>query len=148
MKKLEYIGTKSNSVFKVINEKGLRLDLSLLPEGRYRVTIEKFRRNKSQSQLGYLFGAVYPLLWKLLLDAGWEFESIAEVDAFCKKQFANREIVNRNTGEVISIPELKRDFKTVDMMTYIEKIRDYAAEYLGGYIPSPEEQTQINYEES
>lgn len=147
MKKLEYIGIKEEK-FRIVNDKGLRLDLASLPKGHYRITIEKFRRNKSQSQLGYLFGAVYPLLWKLLLDAGWEFESIAEVDAFCKRQFANREIVNRNTGEVISIPELKRDFKTVDMVVYIEKIRDYAAEYLGGYIPSPEEQTQINYEES
>lgn len=147
MKKLEYIGIKEEK-FRIVNDKGLRLDLASLTKGHYRITIEKFRRNKSQSQLGYLFGAVYPLLWKLLLDAGWEFESIAEVDAFCKRQFANREIVNRNTGEVISIPELKRDFKTVDMMAYIEKIRDYAAEYLGGYIPSPEEQTQINYEES
>jgi hypothetical protein len=140
--KLEYIGSMEDS-FRVINEKGLRLDLSLLPKGRYRITIAPLRRNKSLSQLGYLYGAVYPMFWKLLTDAGWEFESVAEVDAFCKKQFANREIVNRNTGEIISIPELKRDFKTVDMMTYIDKIRDYAAEYLGGYIPSPEEQMNI-----
>jgi len=147
MRKLEYICIKEEN-FRILNEKNFRLDLSVLPKGKYRLTVTKATRNKSQSQLGYLFGAVYPLLWKLLTDAGWEFESIAEVDAFCKRQFANRDIVNRNTGEVISIPELKRDFKTVDMMTYIEKIRDYAAEYLGGYIPSPEEQTQINYEES
>lgn len=145
MKKLEYTCVKEET-FRILNEKGLRLDLSELPKGKYRLTVSKLTRNKSQSQLGYLFGAVYPLLWKLLTDAGWEFESIAEVDAFCKKEFANREILNKHTGEIISIPELKRNFKTVDMMTYIEKIRDYAAEYLGGYIPSPEEQTQINYE--
>lgn len=147
MIRLEYIATKDEH-FRVKNLDVLRSEINKLPKGTYSVIIEKRRRKASTSQFGYLFGAVYPLLWKALLAAGWEFESLQEVDSFCKKLFANRDVLNRHTGEIIALPELKRNYKSTDMMTYINKIRDYSAEYLNTYIPSPEEQTQINFNQN
>jgi hypothetical protein len=144
MNKIQYIGIKEkDKSFRVVNQKFLTDELKRLQPGRYRLTIERWRKKKSNSQLGYLFACVYPLFMQHLIDAGWEITSIDEVDAFCKSRFADTEIINRNSGEIILIPALKRDFTTVDLMTYIDKIRDYDAEYLGGYIPEPEQQIEI-----
>lgn len=145
--KLEHIAVKDDS-FRVVNKALLDKELIELPKGRYRLIIEKYRKKKSNPQLGYLFSCVYPLSQKLLLDAGWELATIDEVDVFWKSKFANREIVNRNTGEVENIPDLKRNFTTTDMMAYIDAIRNYCSEYLGGYIPGPEEQTKLFDEKS
>lgn len=142
--KLEHIAVKEDGkAFRIINRALLDKELTGLPKGRYRLIVEKYRRKKSNPQLGYLFSCVYPLSQKLLLDAGWELATIDEVDVFWKSKFANREIVNRNTGEVENIPDLKRNFTTTDMMAYIDAIRNYCSEYLGGYIPGPEEQTKL-----
>lgn len=147
MQKLQYIGIKEvDKSFRVVNSKLLKQELNSLPKGKYRLTIEKYRKNKSNPQLGYLYACVYPLSQKLLIDAGWELTTIDEIDMFWKSKFAEQEVINRHTGEVINIPGLKRNHTTTDMMGYIEAIRNYCAEYLGGYIPGPEENMEIKFE--
>ena len=132
--------------FRIANSVMFREECNKLSPGRYRITIEKKRNNKSLQQLGYLYGCVYPLSRKLLLDAGWELPTIEEVDVFWKSRFADQEIVNRHTGEIMIVPGLKRNFTTTDMMAYIDSIRNYCSEFLNGYIPSPEEQTEMEFD--
>jgi hypothetical protein len=148
MKKIQAIGIKeSGKPFRIINQKLFRQELDSLPDGKYRVTVEKLRKNKSLPQLGYLFACVYPLSMQFLNDAGWEFTNNDQVDAFWKDLYAKKEVINRHTGEIRMIPALKRDFLSIDMMNYIESIRQHCSEYLGGYIPGPEEQSNINFSE-
>jgi hypothetical protein len=142
--KLEAIGISEKGQFRVVNSAMFRGECNKLPAGRYRIVVEKYRKKKSNPQLGYLFACVYPLVLQHLNDAGWEFTDLNQVDAFCKSRFADTEVINRHTGEIIMIPELKRNFTTTDMMTYIEAIRQWDAEYLGGYIPEPESQIKMN----
>lgn len=145
--KIQYIAIKEdNKAFRVVNSKLLKEDCDRLPKGRYQLTIEKYRKKKSTPQLGYLFAVVYPLVLTHLVDAGWEFTSVDEVDIYLKKMFAGQEIINRHTGEIINIPALKRDMTTTDMMTYVEAIRQWDAEYLGGEIPEPMTNFKINFE--
>ncbi len=145
LQKLSYIGIKEEGKdFRIIHSEILKSEWNKLPPGRYDIITSKRRKNKSNSQLGYLFAVIYPLFMKYAIDAGYEFECIEEVDLFCKQQFAGKDIINRNTGQVVTIPALKRDFKTIDMMTYIEKIRNYTAEYLSEYIPDPGEMFELN----
>jgi hypothetical protein len=145
VKKITATGIKEDGKpYRVLNAKVFRHDLDSLPPGRYDHTVEKARKKKSNPQLGYLFACVYPLVLQHLNDAGWEFTDLNQVDAFCKSRFADTEVINRHTGEIIMIPELKRNFTTTDMMTYIEAIRQWDAEYLGGYIPEPESQIKMN----
>ena len=147
MNKIQYIGIKEpDKAFRIVNSKLLNEELKRLPKGKYRVIIERWRKNKSNPQLGYLFACVYPLSRKLLLDAGWELPTIEEVDVFWKSRFADQEIVNRHTGEIMIVPGLKRNFTTTDMMAYIDSIRNYCSEFLNGYIPSPEEQTEMEFD--
>lgn len=147
MEKIKYIGIKEdNKPFRVVNSKLLKAECDRLPKGRYSLVIEKYRKHKSNPQLGYLFAVIYPLVLKHLNDAGWEFTTVEEVDEYCKSMFASKEVLNRHSGEIIEVPGLKRDFTTTDMMTYIEAIRQWDAEYLGGEIPEPMTNFKINFE--
>lgn len=142
MKRISAIGVKEDGkAFRVVNGKLLTEDLNGLPKGRYRLTVEKLHKQKSNPQLAYLYGCVYVFVLKALNDAGWEFTSIDEVDEYCKSMFSSKEIVNRHTGEIMSVPGLKRDMTTVELSTYTNAIRDWCAEYLGVFIPEPETQT-------
>lgn len=145
MKKLTYKARKESDggIFHIPNRKVMEEDLRRLPKGNYTLTIEKYRRNKSNPQLGYYFACVLPMFRQFALDAGWEFESLDEVDIYLKSLFADREIANKHSGEMIKIPALKRDMTTVDFMTYIDKVRDHCAEFLNGYIPDPESQLKM-----
>jgi hypothetical protein len=146
MIKLSYIGiADTGKSFRIVNSKILRNELNNLPKGRYQIIVEKYKRKKSNSQLAYLFAVCYPQFRAAASDAGWEFDSIDEVDLYCKNMFAGKDITNRHTGEIITIPSLKRDFSTIDMMTYINKIRDHCSEYFGVYIPEPLEHVEINF---
>lgn len=146
MQKIQYIGVKQKgNLFRVVSAENFKKELNLLPDGRYRLTVEKYRKNKSNPQLGYLFAGVYPLVLKALNDAGWEFTSIDQVDELCKSKFSDQEILNRDTGEIMNVPGLKRDMTTTEMMTYINSIRDWSSEYLNAYIPEPESQIEMQY---
>lgn len=146
MKKVIAIGIKEDGKsYRVVNAKLFRQELDSLPNGRYKHTVEKWRKNKSNPQLGYLFAVIYPLVLQHLNDAGWEYTSVDQVDAKLKSMFAGQEILNRNTGEIDNIPALKRDMTTTEMNTYIDAIRVWDAEYLGGTIPEPEVNFEIQY---
>ena len=142
--KLEHIAVKDDS-FRVVNKALLDKELIELPKGRYRLIIEKYRKKKSNPQLAWLYGQVYPLVLKALNDAGWEFTSIEEVDEYCKSMFASREVLNRHSGEILEVPGLKRDMTTTELSTYVNAIRDWCAEYLNVYVPEPGEQIKIDY---
>ena len=137
--KLEAIGIGDGVSFRVVNSSDFYRELNAL-KGRYRLVVEKYRRSKSNPQLRWLYGQVYPIVLKGLNDAGWEFTTIAEVDEYCKSMFANREVLNRHTGEIMTVPGLKRDMTTTELSTYVDAIRDWASEYLNINIPEPMQQ--------
>lgn len=147
MKKITAIGFKEEGKpYRVQNAKTFRDQLDALPKGKYKHTVEKYYNKKSNPQLGYLFAVIYPIVLKGLNDAGWEYTSVDQVDVKCKTLFADQEILNRNTGEIESIPELKRDMTTTEMMSYIESIRQWCSEYLNTYIPEPGENFSIEFD--
>ena len=140
MKPIKYIGIAEAGKFRIVNDKLFREELSRLGNGRYDLIIQKHRRSKSNPQLRWLYGQVYPIVLKGLTDAGWEFTTIAEVDEYCKSMFASREVLNRHTGEIMAVPGLKRDMTTTELSTYVDAIRDWASEYLNINIPEPMQQ--------
>ena len=147
MNKAKTIGVKEkDKPFRFLQSKVFKADLDNLEPGRYELRAEKYRRNKSNAQLGYLFSAIYPFVLKGLNDAGWEFTNLEEIDAYCKSMFADREVINRTTGEIMNVPGLKRDMTTVEMMVYVNSIRDWASEFLNIYIPEPGEQTNFDFD--
>ena len=139
MKKLEYIGIKEpDKPFRIQSRKVMEQDLSGLPKGRYKITIDKYRKKASHSQFEWLYGSIYPLMLIALNDAGYDFVNVDQVDIFCKTMFANKELLNRETGEILKVPLSKSEFVTVDHMAYVSNIRAYASEYLSTNIPDPD----------
>ena len=136
---IQYMGIGDGTSFRVVNSADFYRELNAL-KGRYRVTVQQYRRSKSTPQLRWLYGQVYPLVLKGLNDAGWEFTTVEEVDEYCKSMFSSREVLNRHSGEIIAVPGLKRDMTTTDMMTYVDAIRDWASEWLNINIPEPLQQ--------
>ena len=144
MKPIKYIAIAEAGKFRIVNDKLFREELSRLDNGRYDIIIQKHKRHKSNPQLGYLFGAVYPMFLQAAIDFGWEdFTSVDDVDVWCKSMFAGKEIINRQTGQIITVPGLKRDMTTLDMSAYTNQVRDYAAENFNTYIPEPGTQIEM-----
>ena len=144
MKKITAVGIKEEGKpYRVIHANVFRADLDSLPVGKYTHTVEKYHKKASHEQFKYLYGVVYPLSLIALNDAGYEFTNIEQVDLFWKGIFANKEILNRESGEIMKIPLSKSEFKTIDEMTYCDAIRNYCSEYFNTWIPDPE----INWKE-
>ena len=144
MIKIQYIGLKEDDKpFRIVNSKQLKTELDSLPKGRYQMIVDKYKRKASHPQFKYLYGLVYPLSMIALNDAGYEFTNIDQVDVFWKSMFASKEVLNRETGEILKIPKSKSEFITIDEMTYCDAIRNYCSQYLNVYIPEPE----INWKE-
>lgn len=132
---------KVNGLF---DSKALLLAFSLLANGIYIITIKKVRRKRSNKQNGYLWGCAYPLLLKGMINVGWEFATIEQIHEFFKGQFTSEQIVNKDTGEVVEIPSSTSEMDTVTFNTYVDKLREYASEYLGMELPEPDKNWKEN----
>lgn len=139
MKKITAIGIKeAGKSYRMINESVYINDLNSLPIGKYKHTVEKQHRKASHEQFKYLYGLIYPLSMIALNNVGYEFVNIDQVDLFWKAMFANKDVLNRETGEVYKIPLSKSEFMTIDEMTYCDAIRNYCSEYLMTSIADPD----------
>lgn len=132
---------KVNGLF---DSKALLFAFSLLANGIYIITIKKVRRQRSNKQNGYLWGCAYPLLLKGMINVGWEFATIEQIHEFFKGQFTSEQIVNKDTGEVVEIPSSTSEMDTVTFNTYVDKLREYASEYLGMELPEPDKNWKEN----
>ena len=139
MKKIKAIGLKEEGKpYRVVNAKTFREQLDALPKGKYQHTVEKYYKKASPPQFGWLYGLVYPQTLIALNDAGYEFTNVDQVDLFWKSMFANKEVLNRETGEIMKIPLSKSEFLTVDHMGFTAQIRQYCSEYLMVTISDPD----------
>jgi hypothetical protein len=139
LKKVTAIGIKEEGKpYRIVNASAYRMQLDLLPPGKYQNTTEKYKRKASHSQFQYLYGLVYPLSLIALNESGYEFTNIDQVDTFWKGMYANKEVLNRETGEIMKLPLSKSEFMTIDEMTYCDAIRNYCSEYLMTTIPDPD----------
>ena len=114
--------------------------LQNLPSGDYSITIAPNRRTRSTQQNAYLWGIVYPAVLFGLQDAGWEITHEEQVHEYCKQAFAAREVINKDTGEVISLPNSTARMQTAEFNVYVDKIKAFALEYLNITIPEPNEE--------
>ena len=114
--------------------------LDSLPLGDYVITITPNRKTRSNQQNAYLWGIVYPSVLFGLQDAGWEIIDEEQVHEYCKQAFAAREVINKDTGEVLSLPSSTARMQTAEFNVYVDKIKAFALEYLNITIPEPNEE--------
>lgn len=111
-----------------------------LPNGDYIFTVTPNRKTRSNQQNAYLWGVVYPAVLFGLQDAGWEITHEEQVHEYCKQAFAAREVINKDTGEVLSLPSSTARMQTAEFNVYVDKIKAFALEYLNITIPEPNEE--------
>lgn len=147
--KLRYFGKVENGKLKITNRKGMLSDIERFEGKSVELTLSRRRNTRSNQQNAYMWGCVIPIVRQGLIDAGWEREKVnsAEVvheilkDLFCPRE----EVVNENTGEVMRLPATTTNITTTQMMEYISDIQRWASEFLGVYIPEPNEQTKFEF---
>lgn len=125
----------TESSFRLLDE-----TLHNLPIGDYVITITPNRKTRSNQQNAYLWGIVYPSVLFGLQDAGWEIIDEEQVHEYCKQAFAAREVINKDTGEVLSLPNSTARMQTAEFNVYVDKIKAFALEYLNITIPEPNEE--------
>jgi hypothetical protein len=126
------------------NALSIRKAFEDLKEGAYELRI--IRRNKrSIPQNRFYWGVCVRLVHDGLKDLGHDI-SLEETHDFLKAKFNYTEIVNEATGEVERIPRSTTEMNKSDFAVYVEKIQQFAAEFLNVQIPNPGEQLAIEYE--
>lgn len=110
----------------------------------FQITIEKKKKSRSLNQNAYYWGVVIPSVRAGLHDLGMKL-SRQEVHELLKLKFLKKEIINEKTGEVFEYIGGSSELTTSEFMDFIADIQQFASEYLNIVIPSPNEQTNIEF---
>lgn len=113
-------------------------------DGWFDLSIKRRLKKASKQQFGYLFGYVFKEYATAFRNAGWDCKDEKQAEKIAMQQFACENIINKNTGEAIPIPLEKKRFSTVDMVIFVDSVRDFASENLNHYIPDPDPSWSIN----
>jgi hypothetical protein len=112
-----------------------------LQDGSYELKIFK-KSKRSLSQNAYYWGAVVKMVQEGLKDMGHDV-TMDETHDFLKARFNSMEVINFETGEVLTIPKSTAQLNKEAFGIYIDNIQRFASEYLGIVIPSANEQMKI-----
>lgn len=145
--KMIYNAKVEGGRLKLTNKAGFINDMAVFEGKDLVLTVERKRKKRSLQQGRYYWGCVVPIIRQGLIDAGWERDKIGSSEQvhellkylFCKKI----EVFNEDTGEVLELPATTTQLSTTEMMEYLEDIKKWAAEFLGVYIPDPNEQLEF-----
>lgn len=100
------------------------------------ITLEKKSRKRSVQQNRYYYGICVEMVWQRLRHLGHEV-SREDTHEILKSLFNKKELINENTGEIISYAQSTTALSTTDFMAFIADIQKWAAEKLDIYIPDP-----------
>lgn len=124
----------TNNLFKVIH--------SLLGKKDICIEIKNIKKSPSNQQRRYLFGVVYPLIQKELINLGNEdYNDIEDVHEFMKFQTRHykKKSINLNGQDVVTVEykSIGKEGCLIETMEYIDKCIRWAAEMLSIEIPEP-----------
>lgn len=105
------------------------------------VTIQRKRKHRSNPQNAFYWGVVLPIVQEGLKDATGEVRDMNSIhyQIILPLVAPKREILNKQTGEVITETMTSSEMTTTEFMEFILSIQQWAAEFLGVTIPDPNE---------
>ena len=109
------------------------------------ITIEKKKRKRSNPQNNFYWGIVLPMMQTGFYNNLGEHVGIQEAHEFLKGRFLFREVVNQELGEVIKLSKSTTELSTIQFEEYLDKIREFATEFLSIQIPLPNQELTINF---
>ena len=109
---------------------------------KFIITIEKLSAKRSNQQNRYLH-LLFTIFKDALNDLGNEF-TMEEVKELCKLKFAQIDVLNESTGEVIG-QRIKgtSEMSKTELADFIENIIRWASSYFSITLPYPAEQLEI-----
>lgn len=109
-------------------------------------TIELIAREVVNTRTGqqnrYYWGVIVPYVRDCLERNGYPGIKVSDTHEFLKSQFATKELVNTNTGEITSIPVSTKQMTLDDFSDYIENIRQFCIDNFGSPFPDANEQVR------
>ena len=114
-----------------------------LNNGKYLVTFKDIRK-RSIPQNSYYWAVVVPMIQKGLYEQGWdEIRTAEDAHKFIKSYHCRFDYINKQTGEFITVEGTTTEYTVPEFSEYLERVCKWSAEWLGIYIPSPNEQFAI-----
>lgn len=126
------------------DQRPLFLDHIAKNRGKYvTVTVAVENKKRSTVQNNYYHGVVVAMVQEALMEEWGELLTKDEVHELLKQHCNWKEAVNPETGESLKIAQSTADLSTGEFENFLERCRQFAAEYLGISIPLPNEQTDL-----
>lgn len=117
-----------------------------LKDGKH--LLERSNYNKrSNQQNRYLHGVLIPEFRKAMVNCGYDtLKNDVQAKRVLKSMFLKRQLINKETGEVIEYIQDTSDCSKEELNILIDEVIKFAAEEMSYQIPYPNEQTMIEYE--
>jgi hypothetical protein len=130
----------------VANPKAIATFFNEIKDGKHIIESKDYNK-RSDQQNRYLHGILIPEFRKALNDVGYDaVKTDAQSKLVLKKMFLTRQVVNKETGEVLEYVQNTSDLTKEELNILIEEVIKFAAENMNYVIPYPNEQTTIDYE--
>jgi hypothetical protein len=138
--KLIFKAKAIGGALKITNRERLVKVLNNLEGKDLVLTLEKQTTKRSDEQNGYYWSVVVPMVKDGLIDLGFDRDELDKdtVHDYLKDRFLKKDLVNEDTGEVITIVQSSKKIDTVQFNEYVADIQRWAAEFLGIEIPDPD----------
>lgn len=142
MKSIELYGTISESgALTIANRDRLTDWCKQHPGKQVKIKVERKAAKRSLNQNSYYHGVVVEMVREGLLNCGYPL-SHDETHYFLKERFNPIEIPGKD-GFVITVPGTTTELNKVEFGEYIERIAQFASEYLGVVIPAPNQHSEF-----
>lgn len=144
MKKITLISNVVNGNLKR-NRNRIKEAIAAFEGKEIELTIQRKRKVRSNPQNAFYWGVVIPIVQDGLKDATGEVRDLNSIhyQILLPLLAPQREIVNIETGEVITERLTSSEMTTTEFSEYVMEIQAWGAEFLGVNIPNPGEQISL-----
>lgn len=127
----------------VANAAQLNKFLGGLSVGKWLLKAE--RKDKRTSQMNrYLHGVLLPVVKEALRGAGWNnIKTIEDAKDFVKVKFLRYDVVNENTGEVVTMFRNTSALTKLQFMELVQDVQIWLLDMFGIHLPMPGEQSEL-----
>ena len=144
MSTIQYFGTVSKTgILNIPNRKRLQADLLRFADCSVELTVKKKNRRSTQANR-YYWGVVVKEVELRLRELGNDVDSDITHE-FLKDRFLSTPLIGDGGEKIGELPGSTADLNTDEFTAYIEKIAQWAAESLGLYIPTANEDLKLQF---
>lgn len=142
--KFNYQGHVKDGLLKFAGRKQFDKDIQIFEGKEIEIIIQKRRKQRSEQQSRYYWGAVIPIIKAALFESGIVMNG-EQVHELLKSECNKKEWANIKTGQLITAPGSTAKLTTSEFMDFIVRVKNWSNEFLNITIPEPGEITQIEF---